>query len=604
MFRESPSAGSLGRATLLVVLTTTTILMGFSCLAGELTGVPLDRQSANISAFARLYGLIRWFHPSDQAAAADWNRLALSGIPRLRYAASPQELAEQLERIFLAVAPSLRVFPAERPDPTPDTLAAPGDASCVGILIWEHEGVETEYSPLLGDIYHSTRRWLSGPEVASGLYDPEHPLYAELGGGVAAWVATTVYGDSTGTYPRTAGGVTTPTADADETEVLLADAVVVWNVMAHFYPYFDVVEKNWGELLDTVIRKIIEKAEDYSYNEMRADLCIPLRDGHAGLYNPPGSGYAQAIPDIAQTLIEGDVIVSAAEGEARKADLAPGDRILRIDGVAVDDVLARWMSTISGSQQKRLSLSTIRLLLDKKDTRVSLELERTDGTAYSVSLARTRSVPLDTRTLEPIQEIEPGILYVDISRASREMLEPLATELDGYRGILVDGRGYPRDNEWASTFTNQRLDSIPLLIPITHLPYQADLTYRTATSKTRPRRQKELDAALVFLIDANAFSAGEHQLSYFVNAGIGTFVGTTTAGTNGNYNRLALPSGGGVAWTGMRLEWPDGSRFHTVGIQPDIWVEPTREGIADGRDEQLEMALMTLREKVEAAREP
>ena len=103
---------------------------------------------------------------------------------------------------------------------------------------------------------------------------------------------------------------------------------------------------------------------------------------------------------------------------------------------------------------------------------------------------------------------------------------------------------------------------------------------------------------LVFLINADAFSAGEHQLGYFVNAGLGTFVGTPTAGCNGNINRIALPSGGAFGWTGMRAEWADGNRFHNVGIHPDLWVEPTRAGIADGRDEQLEAGLDVLRQRL------
>ena len=39
-----------------------------------------DRQSLhNIEAFTRTYGLVRWFHPSDEAQRVDWNRFACAG---------------------------------------------------------------------------------------------------------------------------------------------------------------------------------------------------------------------------------------------------------------------------------------------------------------------------------------------------------------------------------------------------------------------------------------------------------------------------------------------------------------------------------------------
>jgi len=45
---------------------------------------PLAAQRiANLRAFARLYGVVRWFHPSDAAAAVDWDRFAIDGVRRV-----------------------------------------------------------------------------------------------------------------------------------------------------------------------------------------------------------------------------------------------------------------------------------------------------------------------------------------------------------------------------------------------------------------------------------------------------------------------------------------------------------------------------------------
>ena len=47
-----------------------------------------DPQLVALRAFARLYGVVRWFHPSDEAAAIAWNRYAVVGVHDIRTAAT------------------------------------------------------------------------------------------------------------------------------------------------------------------------------------------------------------------------------------------------------------------------------------------------------------------------------------------------------------------------------------------------------------------------------------------------------------------------------------------------------------------------------------
>ena len=69
----------------------------------------LDRRVANLHAFARLYGVVRWFHPSDAAAAIDWNRFAIDGARAVVDAPNAGALRDDLVRLFAPVAPTLRI---------------------------------------------------------------------------------------------------------------------------------------------------------------------------------------------------------------------------------------------------------------------------------------------------------------------------------------------------------------------------------------------------------------------------------------------------------------------------------------------------------------
>ena len=106
--------------------------------AGEAPQALTDRQLDNLEAFTRLLSLVRFFHPSDAVAGADWNRVAVAGVSAVRDTADSRELARRLEEFFRPLAPTLRVRPGgERPE-TPAELRPP--AGDVRIVAWRHYG--------------------------------------------------------------------------------------------------------------------------------------------------------------------------------------------------------------------------------------------------------------------------------------------------------------------------------------------------------------------------------------------------------------------------------------------------------------------------------
>src|ERR1051325_5898054 len=63
--------------------------------SGERLGAKIptaEPQVRGLYAFARLYGVLRWFHPSDAAATIDWDRFAMEGVRRTLDATDPDRL--------------------------------------------------------------------------------------------------------------------------------------------------------------------------------------------------------------------------------------------------------------------------------------------------------------------------------------------------------------------------------------------------------------------------------------------------------------------------------------------------------------------------------
>jgi len=109
------------------------------------------REIQNLRAFAKVYGYVRFFHPSDEASAIDWDRFAVYGVTQVRKAASQKELLVTLESLFVPLAPTVQVFPT---GDSPDPALAPDEPSDLGVVAWQHYGFGLSGQP---SIYQSKR---------------------------------------------------------------------------------------------------------------------------------------------------------------------------------------------------------------------------------------------------------------------------------------------------------------------------------------------------------------------------------------------------------------------------------------------------------------
>jgi C-terminal processing protease CtpA/Prc len=112
------------------------VLVGF---AGAACEPRTDPEVENLRAFAKLYGYVRFFHPSDEAAAIDWDRFAIHGAERVVAAGSREALQATLEELFLPIAPTVQIFETgEPPEPLP---LVPEDTAGLEVVAWQHLGV-------------------------------------------------------------------------------------------------------------------------------------------------------------------------------------------------------------------------------------------------------------------------------------------------------------------------------------------------------------------------------------------------------------------------------------------------------------------------------
>ncbi|MCL2097439.1 MAG: S41 family peptidase [Bacteroidales bacterium] len=102
-----------------------------------------QREIENIKAFSTVYGLLRWFHPSDEAQQIDWNQFALYGVHEVAGCRSEQELQKKLEELFLPIAPTISF--TQHAEEKNTTYYTPSDTSGMLPIAWQHYGVKSDY---------------------------------------------------------------------------------------------------------------------------------------------------------------------------------------------------------------------------------------------------------------------------------------------------------------------------------------------------------------------------------------------------------------------------------------------------------------------------
>lgn len=61
----------------------------------------------NLKVFAKTYGYVKYFHPSDEASAIDWNMFAIYGAKKVMDCKTPEEMVRVLSEIYHPIAPTV-----------------------------------------------------------------------------------------------------------------------------------------------------------------------------------------------------------------------------------------------------------------------------------------------------------------------------------------------------------------------------------------------------------------------------------------------------------------------------------------------------------------
>ncbi|NBC03849.1 MAG: hypothetical protein GVY20_09125 [Bacteroidetes bacterium] len=488
-------------------------------------------------------------------------------------------------------------YPLQNSDFTNDTESGPANWEIVSMGVFEH-----------GRSGDGTFRITSRPKLFNHFPDVGETAVQQISGRLWSEVPLALFSNDEYTLPQRKTSaieeqlftyfknqidqIDLNIVTTDNENLRLANIVIAWTVFQHFYPYFDVVDVDWDQVLKIALRRALQNQTADEFLETQQWMIAQLQDGHGVVTCQNTTPLYK--PAIRVDEIEGEIVVTSS----RVSDITVGDIIKSVDRIPATMELENRMELVSGSPQLRKYRALNMFAAGSGENQAIFEVEKLSGETDTLEISRKSSASLFTSIREfdypAIEMIEDDIYLINLRKITQRAFEENLESLSSANGIIFDYRN--GSNSSFSMFnvvpylTEKEVQSPNWYIPEFIYPDRKNIQFDYSTWSIAPK-EPLIRAKNVILNAPRIVSSGETTMGIIDHYNLATLVGDSTAGTNGNTNYIDLPGSCRIMWTGMKVLKHDNSQLHLYGYEPDYPVERTINAVRGNRDEFLEKAI-------------
>jgi carboxyl-terminal processing protease len=382
-----------------------------------------------------------------------------------------------------------------------------------------------------------------------------------------------------------------------------------WNTINYFFPYKNVIGKDWGALLHEFVPRFAEAADTLQYQVALTTLIHSINDTHTGARNVIlQEEYGKLFLPFRLKIINDEAVVTEYYDDelGQKSGLVRGDVIEKVGDKTIKEIIDARLPLVNGSNypSKLAALQSFNFIGGGKAKTVDLTV-RTQKGQVNMKVSRHYMSEFSIKgrlTPDSIWKILPGnIGYVNMGMLELKHVDSMMQQLKGCGGIVFDIRNYPRGTMFkiALYLLNSQQKFARITFP--NLDYPGTYTWKSYFGMVGPLRPDDdipqYRGKVVLLVNESTISHAEWTTMALQTVPGCVTIGSQTAGADGNVFRPVWPGKLTSNITGLGIFYPDGSPTQRVGVKVDIEVRPTAQGIREGRDEVLERAFQYIQDK-------
>lgn len=374
-----------------------------------------------------------------------------------------------------------------------------------------------------------------------------------------------------------------------------------WNIIQYYYPYRNLTDNYWGDVLKDYIPVFITASNEKEYHQAIFHIVAELDDTHAFMHSVNTGKY---LAPYKLRFIEGKLIITDYYS-TRYADttlLKKGTEIVSVNGMDISSICDSLQKVYSASNEAAFHRQVAFNILRTDKDKISIGYS-TDSTSFSDTTIQN---PLAndclndywssiTQPNELFTKLNDTVGYANMSFSGFISRPDIEEFVDGISHLIVDFRHgislHPQvENDLLDIVSCEKIPYVKYTFCNQDTPGEFSVCGEYETSKCL----NCFDGKIRVLIDENVQSHGEFVTMYFKALPNAKVIGSTTAGSDGNVTSLIMPGNITIQYTGIGIYYPDGTGVQRVGIIPDIFVETNIESVLYGKDNVLEAALKSL----------
>ena len=376
-----------------------------------------------------------------------------------------------------------------------------------------------------------------------------------------------------------------------------------WNIIQYYFPYKNLIEEDWKNVLKEFIPKVNNAKNESEYTLAVLELIGRVNDTHANIWggnqvlnNYFGLNYAS----VELTFIENKPVVTGYYDEklGKETGLEIGDIITVVNNRPIEEIIKEKLKYYPASNYSTKLRDIARNLLRTNDSIINIEFIRNNKPENkTLKTFSTKKIDIYSRYRVAdtcFKLITKDIAYINNGSLKRQYLTSIWKDLENTKGLIIDIRNYPSDFPIYDLSSYLMPSSTPF-VKFTNGNIENPGLFTFTDSLIAGRKNNDYyKGKVVILINEISQSSAEfHTMAYRVNPNA-TVIGSTTAGADGNVSQFYLPGGISTMISGIGVYYPNGKETQRIGIIPDIELKPTIQGIRERRDELMEKAMKVI----------
>lgn len=370
-----------------------------------------------------------------------------------------------------------------------------------------------------------------------------------------------------------------------------------WNMIQYYFPYKNLIEEDWKNVLKEFVPKFINAKDETEYTLASLEIIARIHDTHAGVWgnNKVLTKYfGERYSPIKLTFAEHKAVVNDFYNEnlAKESGIQKGDVITEINGETVENIIKNRLKYTPASNYPTQLRNISYNLLNSNSETINIKFSRNGKTEEKTIKTYTGpELKYTKEKKEFFKMLDNNVAYFYMGSVKGDELPAIFEKIKDTKGLVIDFRSYPSDFVTVKMGKLLKPETTEFVKFSNTNNTQPGLFTFTPSLKISGSGKNSYQGKIAILINETTQSSAEYHTMAFRTAPSSKVFGSQTAGADGNVSDFVLPGNISTMISGIGVYYPDGKETQRIGIIPDVEVKPTIDGIKNNKDEVLEKAM-------------